>query len=74
MLERNNHQLTTKITGYRSSCTKTCISSNRSSKQKVLLRAKASEERIMMNFIGMVISAAATYEGRGLSFDDLVQV
>jgi DNA-directed RNA polymerase sigma subunit (sigma70/sigma32) len=74
MLETNNSQSTTKSTGYGSSCTKTCISSNRSSKQKVLLRAKASEERIMMKFIGLVISVAATYEGSGLSFDDLVQV
>lgn len=74
MLETNNSQLTTKSTGYGSSCTETYISSNRSCRQKVLLRAKVSEERIMMNYIRMVISIAAAYEGSGLSFDDLVQV
>ncbi|KAF3327187.1 RNA polymerase sigma factor sigD [Carex littledalei] len=74
MLETNSNQMTMKFTGYDSSYIETCISSkSRSYRDKVLLRARASEDRIIMNYKGLVISIAAAYEGSGISLDDLIQ-
>lgn len=75
MLESNSNQMAMKFTGYDLSYIETCISSkSRSYRDKVLLRARASEDRIIMNYKGLVISIASTYAGSGISLDDLIQV
>ncbi|KAJ3684414.1 hypothetical protein LUZ61_013578 [Rhynchospora tenuis] len=71
LLLTNDTQMTMESTelGF---CTETSTLPRRN-RDKVLLRARASEERIMMNYRRLVISIANNYEGNGLSLEDLIQ-
>ncbi|KAH7689001.1 RNA polymerase sigma factor region 2 protein [Dioscorea alata] len=44
------------------------------SDEKVLLRARECRERITLNYKRLVASIATPYQGKGLSFQDLIQV
>ncbi|KAJ4787097.1 RNA polymerase sigma factor [Rhynchospora pubera] len=72
LLLTNDTQIMMESTELGSSRTETSTLRRRN-RDKVLLRARASEERIMMNYRRLVISIAANYEGNGLSLEDLIQ-
>lgn len=41
---------------------------------KLLINAKASQRKIIQSYKGLVVSVAASYQGKGLSLQDLIQV
>lgn len=41
---------------------------------KLLINAKESQKKIIQCYRGLVVSVAASYQGKGLSLQDLIQV
>lgn len=41
---------------------------------KLLINAKESQKKIIQCYKGLVVSVAASYQGKGLSLQDLIQV
>lgn len=41
---------------------------------KLLVNAKISQKKIIKCYRGLVVSVAASYQGKGLSLQDLIQV
>nr|CAD1821946.1 unnamed protein product [Ananas comosus var. bracteatus] len=67
MLEKENNQM-----GEFTSTTSAELI-RRSSRDKALLRARESRERIILSYKRLVVSIASTYQGRGLGLQDLIQ-